>query len=274
LRKQTIKAVLLLLIIYIIFSSNFFIRDSYAAVEDFEPEFGYAPNINGDIDHSENEWENASKEEIRLKNFNSTSDPGILIDIWVLQNGSDLYILVQFELLSHSSEEFIGVIISESDSETATSFTDAKIIQCSNLGTNEEDFEFSDYYIVGEQFFKDSDENGDGAMELDDDTITYEFRIPVNESEGDDDRDVSLEFGEIYAFKIIYGEDTNYYNGTNLKNNIVSIEIEYPPKIEKDIWKIASLILIIITFSVIGALFGLYIYKVVNIKKKLERIRK
>jgi hypothetical protein len=254
-----------------VFSSNLFIIESHAAVESFEPEFGYAPDINGRIDSSDDEWENASKEEIRLLSGRSE---GFMIDIWVLQNDSDLYILVQFELLSHSSEEFIGILVSESESENITSFTDAKIVQCFNLGHQDEDYEYDDYYIVNGQFFKDGDENGDGAMELDENKVIYEFRIPVNESEGDDSKDVSLDFGEIYAFKIIYGEDPNYYNGTNFRSNIVSVEIEYPPKKEKDIWKIASLILLIITFSVIGALFGLYIYKIVNIKKKLSRIRK
>jgi len=88
--------------------SNFLIRNSFAAAEDFEPDFGWAPEIDGDIDKSEEEWVNASEEEVLLKS-ESPSNEGLPIDIWVLQNESDLYISVQFDLedYARSSEEFI-----------------------------------------------------------------------------------------------------------------------------------------------------------------------
>ena len=67
-RKLRISAILVLVFfIHMIIISNFLIISSFAATEEFEPEFGLAPEIDGDIDKSEKEWENASKEEILLK---------------------------------------------------------------------------------------------------------------------------------------------------------------------------------------------------------------
>ena len=195
-----------------LWASCFLIADAYAAVEDFEPDFGYAPEIDGDIERSKKEWENASKEEIRLKTESPSDDAGILTEIWVMQNASDLYISIQFELeLEYRSpNEFIAILISDSDSESNTSFYDAKIVQFYDLGGPNEEYGFKDYHIVNGQFIRDDDDNGDGAAELHGNKMIYEFRIPVNESEGEDDEDVNLEFGDPYAFKIVYGENLNY----------------------------------------------------------------
>jgi len=174
--------------------SNFLIRNSFAAAEDFEPDFGWAPEIDGDIDKSEEEWVNASKEEVLLKS-ESPSNEGLPIDIWVLQNESDLYISVQFELedSARTSEEFIGIIISESDSENE--FYDVKLVQFSNLGGPSEKFEYLDFYISNNQYFEDKETSGDGAAELHGSKIIYEFQIPINESEGEDSKDFTIDFG-------------------------------------------------------------------------------
>jgi len=259
------------ILIHIITISNFLIINSLAAAEEFEPEFGFAPEIDGDIDKSEEEWENASKEEIILIS-ESQSNVGLPVDVWVLQNESDLYISVQFELeeSARHPEEFIGIVISESDSENE--FTDVKIVQFSNLGGPSEKFEYLDYYISNNQYFEDKETNGDGAAELDGNKIIYEFQIPVNESEGEDSKDVALDFGETYAFKIIYGETNNYPVSIKL-SNIIEIDIRYP-KIKERTWEEKVLFIIaIIAFSTLGGFYGLYLYNIVIIKKKLKKVR-
>ncbi len=247
--------------------------NSSAAVKDFEPEFSWAPEIDGDIDKSVNEWENASKEEILLVS-ESASNVGLLVDLWVLQNGSDLYILVQFELeeLARNPEEFVGILISKTDSESI--FYDAKIIQFSGLGDPSENFVYLDYYIQNDVYYKDSEINGDGAAELHgDNNIIYEFQIPINGSDGEDNNDVALDFGDEYAFKIIYGEGNIYPDSIKLSNTI-KIEIQYPEKSGTDFWETVNFILSIIFFSGIGVLFGFYSYKIIVIKKKIKLIKR
>jgi len=258
-------------IVYLFIASNFLIIDANAAVKDIEPDYGFAPEIDGDIERSKNEWENASKENIRLLS-NSSSDKGIDTDIWVMQNSSDLFISIQFELEYHASEEFIAIIISESDSESDASFYEAKIVQFYDLGGPNEDYSYRDYYIRNGQFFRDNEDNGEGAAAMHGNKMIYEFRIPVNGSE-EEDRDVDLEFGESYAFKIIYGENDNYQDILNEKSTIVKIDIEYPKSESMPLWKKVVFILVIIAFGAIGGVYGLYIYKVLVIKRKLGRIK-
>ena len=254
-------------------ATSFLSINANAAVEDFEPDFGFAPDIDGNIERSKKEWENASKEEISLKSTTNPNDKGILTDIWVMQNESDLYISVQFELETHPSREFIAIIISESDSESNSSFYDAKIVQFYDLGGPNEQFRYRDFYLNNGKFIRDSEDNGDGAAELEGNKMIYEFRFPVNSSE-EDDRDVDLEFGEEYAFKIVYGENDDYQNIVNEKNSIVKIDIQYPKTEEMPLWKKVVFILAIIAFGAIGLLYGLYIYKILVIKKKIGRIKK
>ncbi len=259
-------------IAYILLSSSFLIINGTAAVEDFEPKFGYAPDIDGDIERSNKEWENASKEEISLKSTTNPNDKGIFTDIWVMQNESDLYISIQFELETHAPREFIAIIISKSDSESNASFYDAKIVQFYDLGGSAEEYRYRDFHISNGVFIRDEEDNGDGAADLHGNKMIYEFRIPVNTSE-EDDRDVDLEFGEEYAFKIVYGENDDYQDILNEKNSIVTIDIQYPKSEEIPLWKKIVFILAIIAFSAIGLLYGLYIYKILVIKKKVGRIK-
>ena len=252
-----------------IFTVNFLINNSYAVIEDIEPDYGYAPEIDGDIDRSEKEWINATKEKINLKSSNPT-DWGIPIEIWVMQNDSDLYISIQFELETHKSQEFIGILISNSEATSNESFIDAKILQFFNLGEIGERYEYLDYYLLNDEFIMDQEFNGEAAAKLDGHEIVYEFRIPVNNS--DDSQDVFLDFGDEYAFKIVYGEIPDYSDGIK-KSNIVLIEIEYQEKEEENIWILVHNILGIIIFCGLGGLFALYIYKIIVIKKKIRRVR-
>ena len=253
--------------------SNFLIINSFAAAEDFEPKFGWAPEIDGDIDRSVEEWENASKEEILLRSeIGSDSNVGLPVDIWVLQNESDLFISVQFELedSARTPEEIIGIVISESDSENE--FYDVKMVQFSNLGGPSERFEYLDLYISNNQYFEDKETSGDGAAELHGNKIIYEFQIPVNESEGEDSKDVTIDFGETDAFKIIYGESNNYPDSIKL-SNIIEIEIRYPKNEELTPEEKALFIVAIVAFSSLGGFYGFYLYTIVTIKKKVKRVR-
>ena len=253
-----------------IFTVNFLINNSYAVIEDIEPDYGYAPEIDGDIDRSEKEWINATKEKINLIGSNPITDKGIPIEIWVMQNDSDLYISIQFELETHKSQEFIGIFISNSEATSNESFIDAKILQFFNLGEIGERYEYLDYYLLNDEFIMDQEFNGEAAAKLDGHEIVYEFRIPVNNS--DDSQDVFLDFGDEYAFKIVYGEIPDYSDGIK-KSNIVLIEIEYQEKEEENIWILVHNILCIIIFCGLGGLIALYIYKIIVIKKKIRRVR-
>ena len=266
-KKKNSKIILFLIVLNLLFLLNFLTLNGYAAVESFKPEHGLAPEIDGEIDSSAREWENASKEEINIIGTNPT-DKGITTSIWVLQNNSDLFISVQFELETHNPQEFVGIMISSSKSESNSSFTDVKIVQFNDLSIAYQNYRFYDYYVIDGVFYLDQETNGDGAAKLDGNKIIYEFRIPINESV--DDKDVTLDFGEIYAFKIIYGEGSVNTN-TNKKINIITIEIEYPPKEPTNIWILVHNILGIIIFMGLGAMFGLYIYKIVVIKRKYRK---
>ena len=85
-KKHIVNVIVIAYITYMLWASSFLIADVYAAAQDFEPDFGYAPDIDGDIERSKKEWENATKEEINLLNINSPLDLGINTEIWVMQN--------------------------------------------------------------------------------------------------------------------------------------------------------------------------------------------
>ncbi|MFX1392741.1 MAG: hypothetical protein ACFFAH_04120 [Promethearchaeota archaeon] len=270
-RKSKAKIFTCLLIIHMFITVIFLINNSRAAIIDFEPEYGVAPEIDGEISRSEDEWVNASKEIIYLKG--NPDDAGIKTDLWVLQNGSDLYILVKFELelFAHKPDEFIAILISNSEATDDESFVDAKILQFTNLGRRTENQIYLDLYMLNDEFFIDRDTNGEAAAKLEDNEIIYEFRIPINNS--DDDQDVFLDFGEIYAFKIVYGEFADYPDSFK-KSDIVLIDIEYPPKETENEWILIHNILCVIIFSGLGGLFAFYTYKVIAIKKKIRRVKK
>ncbi|MFX1337123.1 MAG: hypothetical protein ACFFDK_00795, partial [Promethearchaeota archaeon] len=190
-KKQKVFILTITYIVFLFLFANFVIINANAAAEEIEPDFGYAPVIDGDIERSKKEWENATKEEIQLISKKSTNpdDKGILTEIWVMQNESNLYISIQFELENHSPNEFIAIIISESDSESNSSFYDAKLVQFYDLGGPNEDYRYRDFYLINGIFFRDSEDNGDGAANLHGNKMIYEFQIPINTSE-EDDRDV------------------------------------------------------------------------------------
>lgn len=273
-KKKIFLVIILISITYIFVGSSLLLRNVYAADEDFEPDFGNNPEIDGDIDRTLKEWENASKEEVLLR-ANPNDQTGIPTDIWVMQNESNLFISIQFELeLSYRSpNEFIAILISKSDSERNTSFYDAKIVQFYDLGGKDEDNRYRDYHISNGIFYEDDDEDGDGAADLHGDKMIYEFRIPLNGTQDEDTDDVDLEFGEYYAFKVVYGENDDYNSIQHELSSIVQIEIQYPDEIKEPWWMTLLFFLGLVVFGIIGVTYGLYIYKILILKKKTERIK-
>lgn len=272
-KKLFAIALLCVLIVQITIVSHYGAINAVAAEEEIEPDFAFAPEIDGYINKTAKEWENASKEEINLFSNKTTNpnDSGLPIRLWVLENDSNLYISVQFELENHSATEFVGLLISNDESEDTGDFLDAKIIQFSDLGGHDQDFSYKDYHISDNVFYKDDEKDGDGAAKLHDKETVYEFSIPMNTSV-DEDEDVFLDFGEKYAFKIIYGEISSYPAGIK-KSNIVLISIQYPKKPVPPPWENTLNILAVIIYSALGILFGYYIDKMVILKRKVDRLR-
>jgi len=214
--------------------------------------FGEKPIIDGYIDRSTGEWNDALKSKIDIYQNLSNPRHGLEIDLWILQNETNLYISVQFELVDHKSSEydneFVGILTSNDESIDPLEFEDAKIVQFFNM--TEETFEYRDYYINQSQFYSDSEINGDGAAHLDGERIVYEFQLPVENSE-DPDEDIRIEAGILSPFMIIFGKSQNYNDEIILKQ-VISLFVQfyaYNPRISAEeliYLSLASIILLII----------------------------
>jgi len=254
-------------------SVYFTVINGFGAEVTINPLFGRAPVIDGEIDTSNNEWNKAVKERIHL--FSNLSDPinGLPVDIWVMQNGSNLYISIQFSLQSHNEHEFVGILMARNASEIAEDFKDAKIIQFTNISSSE--YEYKDFYIRDTAYSEDSRSDGNGAAKFEGDDVTYEFIIPVEENETDFE-DVFIEHGRVYAFKIILGDSLIYptsYPDDIKVTNIVLIDISYYIPRQLTPLELLYLVLSIIIFGAIGTFYAIYIYRIVKLKEKIERIR-
>jgi len=236
----------------------------YSASDEIDSKFGESPIIDGYIDISAKEWNKAAKLSINLGDFP--------IELWVMQNNINLYLSVQFELEFeyHNVTEFIGIIVSNSSSENEEDFIDAKIIQFSNI--TEDQFNYLDYYINNSIYSNDTYVDGDGAAKLEGIISTYEFSIPIKNINIIEE-DVFLDYGKAFAFNITYGETPVYPNGIK-KSTTVLINIKTPSTTETPIWSLVFFVLSIIIFSILGTLYGFYIYKIFKLKEKIERIRR
>ncbi|MHA1291155.1 MAG: hypothetical protein ACTSQJ_00635 [Promethearchaeota archaeon] len=273
-KKVITNALICILIINMMLTLNFLVVNGLADLKELDPKYGKAPEIDGNINRTANEWDNASKITLNLYSNLSIKEFGLPIKLWIMQNESNLFISIQFELESHSPDEFVGLLISKDDSYDDDDFIDAKIVQGYHVGQHKERFKLLDYYIENGNFIEDDEFNGKADAELEGNKIIYEIKIPVNNTNAENnDEDVFLDYGEYYAFKVIYGENPSYLDGIKM-SNIVLVKINYPPQQkEKPIWDFVLFICSIVAFSVIGGLFGFYIYKMVNLKKKIERFR-
>ena len=133
LKKKSIRLLTLIIITQIFLSSIFLITNGYGDPIEIKVGFGAAPVIDGIIDGTTGEWDQAKKQNINLYPNISVPENGLAIDLWVIQEGLSLYVLVRFDLEGHGSSEydneFIGILIADEGSNS--DFTDAKIVQCS-----------------------------------------------------------------------------------------------------------------------------------------------
>ena len=272
LKKNTIRLITLIIITQIFLSSIFLITNGYGDPIEIKVGFGAAPVIDGIIDGTTGEWEQANKQIINLYPDITVPENGLAIDLWVIQEGVNLCILVQFDLVNHSSSkydnEFIGILIA--DEGSASDFTDAKIVQYSNISENT--FQYLDYHINDTEYEVDIISNGAGAANLEENQITYEFSIPVKDIE-DQVQDVYLNYIRNYDFKIVFGKTALYPDGIMI-SNIVSLYLEFKPggpDISLD--EIIMITSTIVIFSTISALYIFYIYRITQLKKEIRRIR-
>ncbi|UCD01063.1 MAG: hypothetical protein JSV23_09280 [Promethearchaeota archaeon] len=266
LKKKIFRVLICIIVMNTFIISSFFVPNVYGLQEEIDSEFGESPIIDGYIDFSSNEWNEATKVPIELGD--------LPISLWVMQDEINLYISIQFELegYAHKDTEFVGMIISNSSSIIPEEFLDVKIVQFSNKTSN--DFIFLDYNINNSEFLNDTKQNGMGAAKIEGIDSTYEFSIPINEVGGDENmQDVLLEYGNMYAFNITYGE-TPVYPGGIKKSEIVLITIKNLSITEPPLWDLVFFILNIIIFSILGILYGFYIYKIFKLKEKIERIKR
>ncbi|MBD3193782.1 MAG: hypothetical protein GF317_01915 [Candidatus Lokiarchaeota archaeon] len=266
----------LLLSLPLIFLTLFILSPiSRAASLSIDPISGKAPIVDGLIDVSADEWEESMFYNLSLKS--NENDPGLRIDLKVMQIEKNLYFLVQYELESSyvGNNEIIGLLISESSSELIEDFKDAKIVNISNLNN----YTYSDYDINSNFFINDMYLDGEGAAtkeSIDSDIIrfTFEFKLPINESLVDvNDEDVILEYGSSYAFNISHGNTPIYPQGF-IRSNIITLNLLEHEQITQPLdFELITLVTSIIIFGIVGVFYVFYLYRIILLKNKLERIR-
>ena len=263
LKKTASRITVSLILFNIICISFLIIPKGYSASEEIESKFGDAPKIDGIINISTNEWNQAKKLQVTLND--------LPIKLWVMNDEENLYLSVQLDLLpaAHNYSEFVGIMISNSSSENLEDFIDARIVQFINISENE--FEYFDYSINNSIFKNDTINTGNGAARLEDISSTYEFSIPLNDINLDDE-DASVEHGKSSAFMIVYGVSPYYPSGIR-KNITVLVNIASLSTITPLFINSTLFILVIIIFITLGALYGFYVYKIFTLKNKIERIK-
>ena len=277
-KRTAIKLIALMFITSLTLSSYLLIINGSGADLEIKPLYGRAPVIDGEIDSSINEWDKAHSVHESLNLYPNESNPEnpLLVDLWVMQNGSNLYISIQFDFM-HNDFEFVGLLISTNQSENPEDFKDAKIVRFSNISTNE--YTYKDYYLNNSIYEEDTNSNGNGAGRIEGIRVIYEFVLPVEYNESDPE-DAFLEYGTDeksgHIFKIIMGDSTNppsYPEDIRISNNVL-IKITYNP-LPSDLTQQELLILIfsIIIFGTSGMLYVFYIYRIVKLKERIERIR-
>lgn len=271
-KKNTIRLLTLIILTQIFLSSIFLITNGYGDPIEIKVGFGAAPVIDGVIDGTTGEWDQAKKQNINLYPNITVPENGLEIDLWVIQEGSNLYFLVRFDLQDHGTSEydneFVGILIADENSNS--DFTDAKIVQYSNISENT--FKYLDYNINDTEYEKDIISNGAGAANLEENQITYEFSMPVKDTE-DSAQDVYLNYIRNYDFKIVFGKTEFSPDGIKI-SNIVSIYLEFKPGgPDGSLGELIITTSTIVIFSTIGALYIFYIYRITQLKKKIRRIR-
>jgi hypothetical protein len=261
------------LLFFSFFNSTFI--TSKGAATNLTPAFGAQPTIDGIIDRSNGEWDDAIKVQISLyPNLSAPQNP-LTIDLWLLQYNKDLFISIQFEFFNHSQDpdymkEFTGILISPNDSEMEEDFIDGRIVQFSNI--SQDAYEYVDYYINNSIYYVDDFQNGEGAARLSNDKVIYEFEIPIDNAQYSP-QDAFLDYKITYAFKIIVGL-TPYYPSGIIYKNIITIEPQFAPREPPvPLTEVIILVLNIIIFGLIGFLLFIYIIRVTRLKQKIRRLQ-
>jgi hypothetical protein len=260
----------LAIIIFIITINSLF--PFVIGIKTIDSTIGNPPIIDGSITSTDNEWDDAETYSIILNK--TPTELGLPIEIGVMQDQNNLYIYVEFEIEIEyrSEEEFFGLIISKNSSYEKNCFIDAKILQFQNTSTNT--YQFLDYYINNSIFYPDSESQGTAAADVESLISIYEFRVPINNIEANNSlEDSFLEAGSSYAFNFTYGSTQSYPDGI-LKSTTVLINLEDKPIEPLTInYKLILQVFSYVIFGILGAVFGYYIYKIVNLRRKIERIR-
>jgi hypothetical protein len=273
-KRTTFKTILFLTILLVALTSlNSFLNIQGEKVA-LKPTIGKSPKIDGKIDTNINEWDDALKTSMTL--YQNTSEPinGLPVDFWMVQDKKNLYIAIQVKFEDHSSseyaEEFVGILITNSNPGDPPEFKDAKILQFSNISTG--DFNYGDYYINDSTYHVDVKSNGTGAAALTGDTSVYEFSLPV-EVFDPSYQDVYLRSGYNYTFGVVYGKTPSYPGGIILSNYKL-VQIQFPKYEKPPIdWNLVLFVLTFIIFGVIGIIYAIYIYRITKLKDKIRRLR-
>ncbi|MEJ2279777.1 MAG: hypothetical protein P8Y70_18840, partial [Candidatus Lokiarchaeota archaeon] len=241
-------------------------------IKTIDSTIGKAPIIDGSLHSTSDEWDGANTYTIMLNN--TSEEDGLPITLGIIQNDNHLYIYIQYNIEAqyHSQTEFFGLIISKNSSYERNDFVDAKILQFENISTDT--YKYLDYYINQSTFYQDTEVNGEGAAKIVSQTSTYEFSLPIDNVEANNSgQDVYLKTGSTYAFNLTYGESPVYPGGI-IKYNTVEISIKQKPSslIQID-YNFVLRILSYIIFTILGVLFGYYIYRIVILKRQIERIK-
>ncbi len=275
--KLKIKILTLILLAQILITGLFLGILCRADPLSIKAEYGDPPEIDGIVDIGVNEWEGAVKEGLYLYRNLTNPKNGLRMDLWILQTENNLFICIQFELEDHNSleyfHEFVGFLISDSDTTNHEDFIDAKIVQFNNISSG--DYFYTDFYINNDNFYSDSIQDGNGAAKLEENRIIYEFSLPIRKNETNTE-DSYLNFGQYArkAFKIVFGTSEVSYDGFSVQNNVI-IELQFPPFIPPlSITEILLLTFNIIIFGGIGGFYIYYIYKLTQLKKEIKRIKR
>ncbi|TFF98870.1 MAG: hypothetical protein EU547_00225 [Promethearchaeota archaeon] len=262
------KYLIVLLLINILIFTMGLIPFVYCISIDINPTM----NTNISIDGGLEDWVNIDAHPVKLKT--DQSDEGLPIDLKCAQDANNLYLAIDFRIESDSigNSEFLGILISSSDDNT--NLTDARIV---NMTNSQELSNYTDYHINNYNFTRDSIQNGEGIginkSEGHFNQLIYEFRIPLNDGNNED---VNLKYGSTYAFNISQGNNPIYPQGIIRSNSSLLITINDP---EADLApsnnfnRIASFVASIVIFVIAGVSYGYYIFRILLLKKKMERIK-
>jgi hypothetical protein len=270
-KSKRLKILSYLTIIIFIISFNIFLPLANG-LRSLDSTIGEAPIIDGSLDSTSEEWDKAKTYSLLLNN--TPTDLGLPIEIGLIQDKNNLYIYIEFELETEyrSEEEFFGLIISENSSFESDNFIDAKILQFENTST--QTYNYLDYYINQSSFYQDTESDGEAAASIVNLQSIYEFSIPINNIEANNSvEDSYLQLGHTYAINFTYGDSPLYPEGIiKRKTVLVNIEENASEGISID-YKLILQILSYIIFAGLGILLGFYIYKIVILKRKIERIK-